>query len=115
MKTFLLIDAVNILFRSYFAIAPMANAQGESTQGLFGFIRSLQKLQTLLSPDYLVAVFDGPDNKKARQELFRDYKAHRTPTPEDLPAQVDKAMHFCKLAGVPMLCLSGVEADDVIG
>ena len=93
----------------------MTNAKGESTHALFGFIRSLQKIIDDFSPDYLVAVFDGPDNKKSRTALYEHYKSHRTSMPEDLFPQLEKAFQFCKLSGIPTLMIPEVEADDTIG
>jgi DNA polymerase-1 len=115
MKKIFILDAVNFLFRSYYAIAPMTNSKGESTHALYGFIRSILKIISEFSPDYVVAVFDGPDNKKSRTELYQDYKSHRKGMPEDLFPQWEKALKFCELSGIPALSISGVEADDVIG
>ena len=66
MDKLYIVDAVNLLFRSYYAIGPMTNPKGESTNALFGFIRSLYKLIGEFNADYLVAVFDGPNNKQMR-------------------------------------------------
>jgi DNA polymerase-1 len=110
-----LIDAVNFLFRSYYAIHPMTNPKGESTHALYGFIRSFFKLIDELSPNHLVAVFDGPNNKKSRTDIFSEYKSHRKGMPEDLFPQLEKALVFCNLAGIPTLSIPGVEADDTIG
>ena len=114
MKKLYIIDAVNYLFRSYYAIGPMTNEEGQSTGALFGFIRSLNKLLKDYSPDHLVCVFDGPDNKKSRQAVYAEYKMHRKGAPEDLFAQFEWADQYCKLAGIPVLCESGVEADDTM-
>lgn len=115
MDKLYLIDAINLLFRAYYAIGPMTNPQGESTHALYGFIRSFFKLMNDLSPNHLVAVFDGPNNKKSRTELYSEYKSNRTGMPEDLSLQLERAHEFCKLAGIPLLEMEGVEADDVIG
>ncbi len=115
MKKLFILDAVNFLFRSYYAIGPMTNAGGESTGALYGFIRSVLKIISDFSPDYIVAVFDGEDNKKSRTDVYEHYKSHRTKMPEDLFPQWEKALEFCKLAGIPHLAIPGVEADDVIG
>ncbi len=115
MKKLFILDAVNFLFRSYHAIAPMTNSTGESTHALYGFIRSLLKIIADFSPDYVVAVFDGPENKKSRTDLYKEYKSHRKAMPEDLFSQWQKALKFCELAGIPFLSVPGVEADDVIG
>lgn len=110
-----IIDAVNILFRSYYAIGQMSSPEGKPTGALYGFIRSLYKIMGDFSPDRLVAVFDGEDNKKSRTALYADYKSHRARMPEDLFVQLKDALHFCQIAGIPCLSIPGVEADDTIG
>lgn len=114
MNKIYIVDAVNYLFRSYYAIGPMLNEKGESTSALYGFIRSVQKLIKDFSPDHLVAVFDGPDNKKSRQAVYADYKMHRKGAPEDLFPQFDWAYEWCEMAGISTLCVEGVEADDTM-
>lgn len=114
-KKLYIIDAVNFLFRAYYAIGPMTNPQGFSTNALFGFIRSIYKLIEEEKPTHLIAVFDGPDNKKSRQDLYADYKSHRKAIPEDLFPQLEKAIEWCTLAGIPNLSIPEVEADDTIG
>src|SRR5579872_1941711 len=114
MDKIYILDAVNYLFRSYYAIGPMTNAQGQSTSAVFGFIRSVQKLIKDFSPGHLVCVFDGPDNKKSRQAVYAEYKMHRKGAPEDLFPQFEWAAEYCKLAGIPVLCIEGVEADDTM-
>lgn len=114
MKKLYIIDAINYLFRSYFAIRGMSTPDGKSTNALYGFIRSMQKLIKDFSADHLVAVFDGPDNKKSRLKLYPDYKGHREGMPEDLFPQLDLAYSFCDYEGIPHLTMSGVEADDTI-
>ncbi len=115
MKEIYVLDAVNFLFRSYYAIGGMTNPKGESTGALFGFIRSVFKIIKDYSPTHLVAVFDGPENTKSRKELYIDYKIHRSGMPDDLVPQLGWAMEFCEMAGIPLLVQPGVEADDVIG
>jgi DNA polymerase-1 len=110
-----LIDAVNVLFRSYYAIKGMTNPKGQSTNALYGFIRSIYKLMNDFSADHVVAVFDGPDNKQLRTAIYSEYKAHREGMPEDLYPQLEWAIQFCEIAGIPYLCIPGFEADDVIG
>jgi DNA polymerase I len=115
MNKIFVVDAVNFLFRSYYAIGPMTNPKGESTGALFGFIRSILKVIKDFSPTHFVAVFDGPDNKRSRTDIYSEYKSHRKGMPEDLIPQLDKAEIFCQLAGIPLLCIPGVEADDTMG
>jgi DNA polymerase I len=115
MVNLYIIDAVNFLFRSYYAIGPMTGPKGESTGALFGFIRTLYKLMRDFSPDYLIAVFDGPDNKQHRTKIYENYKSHRKGMPEDLFPQLKLAIEFCEVAGIPHLEIPGFEADDVMG
>ena len=115
MKNIYIIDAVCFLFRSYFAIQGMTNKKGRSTNALYGFIRSIQKIIKDFLPQHLVAVFDGPNNKEKRVEIYKDYKSNREKMPEDLAYQLQWAHHYCISAGIPYIAKSGVEADDVIG
>ncbi|MDF2549202.1 MAG: polymerase [Chlamydiales bacterium] len=115
MTTFLIIDALNAIFRSYYALPKMDNGKGQSTQALYGFIRGLLRLIEDLKPSHIVVVFDGPNNGASREALYADYKSHRQPPPEDLPSQIKLASRFCDLMGIAKLSLSGVEADDTIG
>ncbi|MEX0961671.1 MAG: DNA polymerase I [Simkaniaceae bacterium] len=115
MDKLYILDAVQYLFRSYFAIKGMTNKNGASTNALFGFIRSYQKILKDFNPTHIIAVFDGPDNKKSRSAIYKEYKSHRKQMPDDLFPQLDLAIKFCKLAGLPFLSLPGVEADDIIG
>ncbi len=115
MKKLFLVDVSNYIFRSYFALPPMTNAKGEATHALYGFIRSIQKLIKDFSVTHMAAVFDGPAGAGGRQVIYEGYKAHRRPTPEDLPHQILWARDFCELAGIPMVIVEGVEADDSMG
>lgn len=115
MNKIYIIDAVNLLFRAYYAISPMTNLKGESTHALYGFIRSVYKLIKDFSPDYLICVFDGPSNKKSRTKIYSEYKSHRTSMPLDLVEQLQRSLYFCEIAGIPFLSIEGIEADDTIG
>lgn len=115
MEKLYILDASGYLYRSYFAIRQMTNAKGESTNALFGFIRSVLKLIKDFQPTHMVAVFDGPENAVSRTNLYADYKAHRKEMPKDLLYQILWAQQFCQLMGIPELMVTGVEADDTIG
>ncbi|MCB1118818.1 MAG: DNA polymerase I [Chlamydiia bacterium] len=115
MKKMYLLDASGYLYRSYHAIQNMTNSKGQSTNALFGFIRSYLKLVKDFAPTRVVAVFDGPDNIKKRKEIYADYKATREKMPEDLREQIGWAHQFCEIAGIPQLSIPEVEADDAMG
>jgi DNA polymerase I len=114
-KKLFVLDVSGFIFRAYFALPPLNNSSGEATHALFGFIRSILKLYKDFQPHHLVAVYDGPENKKQRQELYEAYKAHRVREYEDLPEQIERAKEFCTLMGIPQVEIPGVEADDVMG
>ncbi|MCB1107630.1 MAG: DNA polymerase I [Chlamydiia bacterium] len=115
MKNLYILDAVSFLFRSYFAIRGMTNTQGASTNALYGFIRSVQKIIKDFEPAALVAVFDGPNNKEKRVAIYEEYKSNREGMPEDLVPQLEWAHRYCQSAGIPFLSEPGIEADDLIG
>lgn len=114
MENIFIIDAVNYLFRSYYAIGPMTNKNGVSTSAVYGFIRSINKLINDFKPKYIVAVFDGPESKESRKKVYSEYKMHRKKAPDDLYPQFEMAFDWCNLAGIPALCIRGFEADDVM-
>ncbi len=113
-ESLLIIDASGLLYRSFFALPPLTSPSGEPTGALFGFIRSILKVHHNVAPRFVVAVFDGPDNKKSRLAIYPEYKATRKPTPPELVLQIQEAKKFCALWGIPDLCVPGVEADDTI-
>lgn len=115
MNKLYILDVSGYIFRAYFALPPMTSPEGESTNGLYGFIRSLLKLFKEFGPEHIVAVFDGPDNKKQRMEIYEKYKANRVRLHEDLPEQIERAKEFCDLIGIPHIEVPGVEADDTMG
>ncbi|WP_232044368.1 DNA polymerase I [Neochlamydia sp. S13] len=115
MNDIYIIDASGYIYRSYFAIQNITNHQGESTNALFGFIRSVSKLIIDFQPYHLVAVFDGPRSINARTSIYADYKAHRPDMPPDLLYQIQWAREYCALRGIPILNIPEVEADDTMG
>lgn len=114
MEKLFILDALGYLFRSYYAIRNLSRKTGESTNALYGFVRSVLKLMQDFKPTHMIAVFDGPNNTKTRTAIYPEYKANRQAPPEDLPHQLDWAYEFCKIAHIPVLRLPNVEADDVM-
>lgn len=114
MASLYLVDAPGYLYKAYHAIRNMTNSRGESTNALFGFIRSLLKLIKDYSPTHLAVVFDGPHHIKKRVALYADYKATRKEMPKDLSYQIQWAREFCELLGLPVLSIPEVEADDTL-
>src|SRR6267154_3072544 len=113
-KKLVLVDGSSYLYRAFHALPPLTNAKGEPTGALLGVVNMLQKLIKDEQPDLLAVVFDAP-GKTFRDALFEQYKAHRQPMPDDLVMQTQPLLDIVQALGLPLLRVSGVEADDVIG
>ena len=109
----LLIDATGYLFRAFHALPPLNNAEGMPTGAVFGLVKMLINLRERWAAEKIAVVMDAP-GKTFRHELSADYKANRPPLDESLRAQIDPAKQFVQAMGWPLICHSGVEADDVI-
>jgi DNA polymerase-1 len=113
MAKLILIDGSSYLYRAFHALPPLTNSQGEPTGALFGVVNMLRA--TLKArPEHVAFVSDAP-GPTFRNELYDQYKANRPPMPDDLRAQVDPMLAIVGALGFPILRVSGVEADDVIG
>lgn len=110
-----IIDGHALAFRSYYAIRDLSNSKGETTNAVFGFLRSLLRiLQEEGEFDATVVTFDAPA-KTFRHEQFEGYKAGRRDTPEDLPRQIRQIKQAVELLGLYQIEVPGLEADDLIG
>ncbi|KJV37372.1 DNA polymerase I [Luteibacter yeojuensis] len=113
MPTLTLIDGSSYLYRAFHALPPLTNAHGEPTGALFGIVNMLRTTMKAGS-DYVAFVCDAP-GRTFRDDLYAEYKANRPSMPDDLRAQVEPMMKIVGALGFPILCVPGVEADDVIG
>lgn len=113
--TLYLIDGHAQIFRAYHAIRTSMNSPvtGEPTQAVFGFARMLLKLFLQFKPNYVAVAIDLP-GPTFRDEIYPEYKANRSPTPEDLPKQAERIFELCRLFGIPLISHEGAEADDCI-
>ena len=114
MTDLVLIDGSSYLYRAFHALPPLTNSKGEPTGALHGVLAMIQKLIREEQPKHVAVVFDAP-GKTFRDELFADYKATRPPMPDDLRSQVQPILDAVEAMGLPLLRVTGVEADDVIG
>ncbi|WP_459177195.1 DNA polymerase I [Ewingella americana] len=110
----ILVDGSSYLYRAYHAFPPLTNSAGEPTGAMYGVLNMLRSLLLQYSPSHVAVVFDAK-GKTFRDELFDQYKSHRPPMPDDLRAQIEPLHQMVKAMGLPLLVVSGVEADDVIG
>jgi DNA polymerase-1 len=109
-----LVDGSSYLYRAFFGLPPLTSPTGEPTGALYGVTNMLKKLMSEYAPEHVAVVFDA-SGKTFRDELFEEYKANRPPMPDDLRAQVEPLYELVQALGFPVLKVSGVEADDVIG
>ena len=110
----ILVDGSSYLFRAFHALPPLANSKGLNTGAAKGVIGMLKRLQADNPNDHLVVIFDakGPT---FRNEIYSEYKANRPPMPEELREQIEPIQNVIRAMGLPLISISGVEADDVIG
>ncbi|AQU84946.1 MULTISPECIES: DNA polymerase I [unclassified Halomonas] len=109
-----LVDGSSYLYRAFHALPPLTTSNGQPTGAVKGVLNMLKRLIKDYPESPMAVVFDAP-GKTFRDEMYSEYKAHRPPMPDDLRSQI-KPLHACvKALGLPLLCVEGVEADDVIG
>jgi len=113
-KPLILVDGSSYLYRAYHAMPNLSNADGEPTGTIYGVVNMLRKLLQEYEPEQMVVVFDAK-GKTFRDDMYPEYKANRPPMPEDLRQQVAPLLEIVQAMGLPLLQISGVEADDVIG
>ena len=109
-----LIDGSSYLYRAFHALPPLTNSRGEPTGAVLGVVNMLLKFLRETTPAQIAVVFDAP-GKTFRDDLYAEYKSHRPPMPDDLRTQIDPLLDTVRALGLPLLRVSGVEADDVIG
>lgn len=109
-----LVDGSSYLFRAYHALPPLTTSKNHPTGAIKGVISMIRRLEQDFPGSKMVVVFDAK-GKTFRHDLYEDYKANRPPMPEDLACQIEPIHEIVKAMGLPLLTVTGVEADDVIG
>ena len=117
-KTLVLVDGSSYLYRAFHAMPDLRAVPGDPTSAATGAIRGMinmmQALKREVPADYAACVFDA-SGPTFRDDLYPQYKAQRAPMPDDLRAQIEPIHEVVRLLGWPVVCVPGVEADDVIG
>ena len=109
-----LVDGSSYLFRAYHALPPLTTSKNHPTGAIKGVISMIRRLEQDFPGSKMVVVFDAK-GKTFRHDLYQEYKANRPPMPEDLACQIEPIHEIVKAMGLPLLTVTGVEADDVIG
>ncbi len=109
-----LVDGSSYVFRAFHALPPLENSKGQPTGAVKGVISMLRRLHIDYPNSEVAVVFDakGPTFRK---KIYPEYKANRPPMPDDLRGQIEPIHRIVRAMGMPLLCVEGVEADDVIG
>ncbi len=112
--TIVLVDGSSYLFRAFHAMPSFTNSDGAPTGAILGVVNMLRRLRADFPSEYFAVIFDAP-GKTFRDEWYPEYKANRPPMPGELREQIEPLHQLVRALGLPLLCVPGVEADDVIG
>ncbi len=113
-KRFVIIDASSLIYRAFYVFPSIKNREGELSNAVYGFIMLFLKSIKDLQPDFIAVAYDvkGPT---FRNKEFKDYKANRIKTPDELIQQIPKIKEFVKSLNIQSFEKPGFEADDIIG
>lgn len=116
MEKLFLLDAYALIYRAYYAFIknPRINSKGLNTSAILGFVNTLEEVLTKEQPSHIGIAFD-PAGPTFRHEAYEQYKAQREETPEGIRAAVPYIKDIIRAYRIPILEVSGYEADDVIG
>ena len=113
-KKLVLVDGSSYLYRAFHALPDLRTKAGEPTGAIRGVLSMLRLLVDKEKPDYFAVIFDAP-GKTFRDDWYPEYKANRSPMPDDMRPQIKPLHDIIKAQGWPLIMETGVEADDVIG
>jgi len=113
-KTLLLVDGSSYLYRAYHALPDLRSPDGFPTGAIHGMVAMLKRALQDVQPEHAACVFDAKGDT-FRNAWYPEYKAQRTPMPEDLTRQIEPIHEVVRLLGWPVIVPPGIEADDAIG
>lgn len=113
-KKLMLIDGNSLLYRAFYALPLLQNSQGHYTNGVYGFLTMFNRVVAEQKPSHIVVAFDM-GRITFRNEVYTDYKAHRSEPPDELIGQFAMVREVLTARNVDYVELAGYEADDLIG
>lgn len=115
-KKFVIIDAMALAYKAYFAFInrPLSTSSGEPTSAVYGFVNQLLRIIEQTEPDYLAVAFDSKE-KTFRHERYDKYKSTREEMPEDMVPQIQRIKDIIEAFKMPLYIKPGYEADDLVG
>ena len=115
MKRIVIIDGNSLINRAYYAMQrPMITSEGIYTQGIYGFLNMLSKIEDDYSPEYMAVAFDLKE-PTFRHKEYDGYKAGRKPMPPELAMEMPILKDILRAMKIKILEIPGFEADDIIG
>ncbi|MDR2642967.1 MAG: DNA polymerase I [Planctomycetaceae bacterium] len=112
-KTVCVLDSHGVLYQLFHALPPMSSPLGEPVGAVYGFVRDILTLIDKHQPDYFFCAFDMHGDT-FRTKIYNDYKANRSPMPEELRPQIESARMILEAMCIPSLGVVGFEADDIL-
>ena len=109
-----LVDGSSYLYRAFHALPPLTTSKGLPTGAVKGVLNMLKSLRKQYPDSPFAVVFDAKGGT-FRDEMYAEYKANRPSMPDDMRLQIEPLHQSVIALGFPLLCVEGVEADDVIG
>ncbi|MEO2186417.1 MAG: 5'-3' exonuclease H3TH domain-containing protein, partial [bacterium] len=115
-KRFFILDGYALLYRAHFGLIrnPLITSYGLHTSALFGFVNQVLRIIKSENPDYIACAFDSKE-KTFRHDMYKEYKANRSPMPDEMQLQLPHLWEMLEAMNLPVLKKPGVEADDIIG
>jgi DNA polymerase-1 len=116
MDKLFLIDGHALVFKMYYAFLrrPMVNSKGADMSILFGFTKYLLEMLEREKPTHVAVAFDPPGGT-FRNQMYPEYKGTRPPTPQLVIEALEPLTELVQSMNIPVLCIPGFEADDVLG
>jgi len=114
MKNFVLLDGFAMMFRSYYAVRFAPQYKNQNVNAVYGCATTIMQALEHFEPHKIIVAFDAPE-KTFRHELDPDYKAQRTPAPDEFIAQIELVKALVDSFGIQQFIKPGFEADDIIG
>ncbi|AUI85009.1 DNA polymerase I [Vibrio azureus] len=110
----ILIDGSSYLYRAFHAYPGTMSNGDIPTNAVYGVVNMLRSMMRQFASERIAVVFDAK-GKTFRDDMYPEYKANRPPMPDDLRCQIEPLHNVIRAMGLPLICIPGVEADDVIG
>lgn len=113
-KKFFIVDGHSQLYQAFYGISGLTTPSGQPINAVYGFTRMLRKIIKEHNPYYMAIAFDtkGPT---FRHKEYKEYKANRKPTPDELISQIPLMFDVIRAQNIPLYACEGYEADDLIG